>query len=151
MMIFGVFLMGIASLIYMNQLLSPLALMITSCMGAYLTYAPFGCVLFDNLTAMLGLHYTCGFMITFADALDYSGSVICYFYKNFWTTDINWHDFLVLFSLLTSILSIICSFLYFQIHISKKLRIKKQAFILAMKAFHSYFNMQITVKYIFLR
>ena len=117
LMVLGVILMGLSSLAYNEGLISPLLFMILSGTGAYTAYVPFGCILFDNLTSLLGLHYTCGFLIVFADAVGYLGVVVCYIYKNFIATDINWHDFLVQFCLLTSIVSVLCfcfSFFYFR-------------------------------------
>ena len=117
MMILGVSMLGISGIAYTNGWITPLSFMIISGVGTYMAYVPFGCVLFDNLTALLGLHYTCGFLIAFADAIGYSGTVICYIYKNFFASGLNWHDFLVQFSLLTSAVAVIAflfSFFYFR-------------------------------------
>ena len=117
LMLVGVILMGVSSLAYSEGIISPLTFMILSGTGAYTAYVPFGCILFDNLTSLLGLHYTCGFLIVFADAVGYLGVVVCYIYKNFIAANINWHDFLVHFCLLTSIVSVICfviSYIYFR-------------------------------------
>ena len=119
MMILGSLLMATAGLCYTQKIISPLQFMIISGIGTYMAYVPFGCVLFDNLTALLGLHYTCGFLIVFADAVGYSGTVAAYIYQNF-TKGTNWHDFLVQFCTLTSAVALIC-FIFSYFYFKKKL------------------------------
>ena len=123
MMIAGVSLLGLSGYLYLNAKISPLQFMIASGFGVYLAYVPFNYVLFDNLTALLGLQFTCGFLITLADALGYTGSVICYFYKNFFASEINWHDFMVQLAILTSVIALILlliSYNYFSRKIDHK-------------------------------
>jgi MFS family permease len=125
MMVLGTVTMGLSTLAYQQNVLSPLQFMIISGTGAYMAYVPFGCVLFDNLTALLGLHYTCGFMIVFADAVGYTGVVICYLYKEFFEPNLNWHDFLVQFSLITAVVSFVCfiiSYMYFRTKMNTALK-----------------------------
>ncbi len=56
-------------------------------LGSYLTYVPFGSILFDRLVAATGVAGTAVFGIYLADALGYTGSVGVQLYKDLWASD----------------------------------------------------------------
>jgi len=82
LMLFGIVVMGAATLLFDMNIISGLTWMIMIGLGAYLTYVPFGSVLFDRLIASTRAVGTAVFAIYVADALGYTGSVGVQLYKD---------------------------------------------------------------------
>lgn len=115
-MLGGTLLIGISTLLYQWQYLSPVAWMISVGLGLYLAYVPYGCILFDRLIAATQFVGTAGFMIYVTDAFGYLGSVGLMLYKNFAQAHLNWLQFFVGFSYLSSLLcslGFLISLIYF--------------------------------------
>ena len=74
-MTFGVFLLGVGTILWDLKLVSGLTWMILTGLGAYLTYVPFGSVLFDRLIASTRAVGTAVFAVYVADAVGYSGAI----------------------------------------------------------------------------
>ena len=74
-MTFGVVLLGAGTILWDLKLISGLTWMILTGLGAYLTYVPFGSVLFDRLIASTRAVGTAVFAVYVADAVGYSGAI----------------------------------------------------------------------------
>jgi hypothetical protein len=107
-MLGGALLIGLSTLAFQAGAITPLTWMTLIGTGLYLGYVPYGCVLFDRLIAALGESANAGFLIYFADAFGYLGSVVVLLYKTFGQADLSWIDFFVTFSYATSILCTVC-------------------------------------------
>ncbi len=102
LMALGTALMGVSTFLYQQGLLGPISWMVAVGVGLYTAYVPFGCVLFDRLIATVGFVGTSGFMIYFADAFGYLGSVLVLLYKNFAQPQLSWIEFFTIFAYVTS-------------------------------------------------
>ena len=107
-MISGSALIGIAALTFSLGIISPIWFMILVGMGLYMAYVPYGCILFDRLIATVGFVGTAGFMIYVTDAFGYLGSVALMLYKDLFKHSLNWVEFFVGVSYVTSIVSVGC-------------------------------------------
>ena len=92
-MISGTLILGLSTLAFDAGYLGPLAWIFLIGMGAYLTYVPYGTVVFDRLIASTGFAGTAVFAIYIADSIGYSGSVVLQLYKEFATPDTTWVNF----------------------------------------------------------
>lgn len=122
-MIGGAAMIGVSTMFFELGIIGPAAWMILIGLGVYLAYVPFGCILFDNLIAIVGFVGTSGFMIYVSDAFGYLGSISLMLYKNFGKPDLPWLEFFTNFSYLTSILCCTCfvlSIFYFNRVTEKK-------------------------------
>jgi len=90
----GFALIGISTLALKAGLISPLAWMILLGLGTYLGYLPFNCLLFDRLIAAFGSAANAGFFIYIADSFGYLGSVGTLIFKNFYSRNLSWLNFL---------------------------------------------------------
>jgi len=61
--------------------------------GAYTSYIPFNCILFERLIAAFRYPSNAGFLIYLADAFGYLGSVLVLFYKDFFVSELDWVTF----------------------------------------------------------
>lgn len=86
----GLLLLGLSTLAFQAELLSPLAWMILSGAGLYMAYVPFNAMLFDRLIAASGTVGTAGFLIYIADASGYLGSCALLVWRNFGLVQLNW-------------------------------------------------------------
>lgn len=121
-MITGTIIIGVSTLAYQMGIISPVYWMILVGLGLYLSYVPFGCVLFDRLIAAVGFVGTAGFMIYMTDAFGYVGSVGLLLLKTFGNPNISWLDFFINLSYATSIVCtffFIISYIYFEYIVSK--------------------------------
>jgi hypothetical protein len=112
----GSVLLGAATYFFERAWIGGLTWMVFVGLGTYLTYVPFGSVLFDRLIASTQAVGTAVFAIYVADALGYSGSVGVLLYKNFGHSGVDWLTFMLGFSYLMSGLGSLCllaSFVYF--------------------------------------
>ncbi|SMF52209.1 DUF5690 family protein [Pseudobacteriovorax antillogorgiicola] len=99
----GSALIGLITLAFQLDLISPIVWMIGIGLGLYLGYVPFGSVIFDRIIAETRFVGTAAFMIYVTDAFGYLGSVSIMFYKNFSGQEITWLQFFTQFSYVTSI------------------------------------------------
>lgn len=79
---FGTALMGVGTLVWDAQWISGATWMVLVGLGSYLTYVPYGAVLFDRLIASTRVAGTAVFTIYVADALGYTGSIGVQLYKD---------------------------------------------------------------------
>lgn len=103
----GFAIMGLSTLAFQQQLLSPIAWMIASGAGLYLAYTPFNAMLFDRMIAYTGTVATAGFLIYVADASGYMGSVALLLARNFAAVDLPWLPFFITAAYATSIAGMI--------------------------------------------
>jgi hypothetical protein len=102
LMAFGTALIGIATLLYQAELITPAAWMVLLGLGLYLAYVPYGCVLFDRLIAALGVAGTAGFLIYLTDSAGYFGAVSLMLYRDLVAPDQSWVEFFATLSYATS-------------------------------------------------
>lgn len=118
----GFVLIGVATLLFLAGLMTPLGWMIASGAGLYLAYTPFNAMLFDRLIAAARQPGRAGFLIYVADAAGYAGSVILLLFRNLFSGDLPWLDFFTRGALVTSLAGtamVTVSALYF----ARKIRI----------------------------
>ena len=94
----GMLLMGIATFLKDMDRIDGLWWMILSGFGAYLAYVPFGAFLFERIMASTKAAGTAVFAIYLCDAVGYTGSVGIQLYKDLGTPDLNYYQFLRLFT-----------------------------------------------------
>jgi hypothetical protein len=82
LMMAGMLVLGVSTLLYGAGKIGGETWMMASGFGAYLTYVPFGSVLFDRIIAATRFSGTAVFAIYVADALGYSGSVGVMLYRD---------------------------------------------------------------------
>lgn len=99
----GFAVLGLSTLAFQHQMLSPIAWMITGGAGLYLAYTPFNAMLFDRMIAYSGTVGTAGFLIYVADASGYLGSVALMLIRNFAAVDLPWLPFFVSAAYVTSV------------------------------------------------
>jgi hypothetical protein len=115
-MIAGMLLMAGATLLKDLDIISGLWWMILIGFGAYLAYVPFGAVLFERIMASTKAAGTAVFAIYLCDAIGYTGSVGIQLYKDLGQAELNYFEFLRLFTYLTAALGtvlFILSAIYF--------------------------------------
>ena len=115
-MTFGVLLLGGGTILWDLKLVSGLTWMILTGLGAYLTYVPFGSVLFDRLIASTRAVGTAVFAVYVADAVGYSGAISVLLGKDLMAGDMDRIDFFRLLTYFMSALGVIllilsCGFL----------------------------------------
>ncbi len=81
----GLVLLEVATVLLKLDLISGLSWMILIGLGSYLTYVPFGSVLFDRILAHTRFTGTAVFGIYLADAMGYTGSVLVQLTSDFAT------------------------------------------------------------------
>ncbi|WP_374534361.1 DUF5690 family protein [Phenylobacterium sp.] len=99
----GFAVLGLSTLAFQRELLSPIAWMIAGGAGLYLAYTPFNAMLFDRMIAYSGTVATAGFLIYVADASGYLGSVVLLLVRNFAAVDLPWLPFFVGAAYVTSL------------------------------------------------
>lgn len=97
-MVGGMLLMAGATLLYDFGRISGLWWMILIGFGAYLAYVPFGAVLFERIMASTKAIGTAVFAIYLSDAIGYTGSVGIQVFKDFGAADLNYFQFLRIFT-----------------------------------------------------
>jgi len=116
LMLFGICVLGGATVLLDMNLIGGLTWMILIGLGAYLTYAPFGSVLFDRMIASTRTVGTAVFTIYVADALGYSGSIGVQLYKDLFAGDESKLQFFRHYTYFMAAVGIVClavSCLYF--------------------------------------
>ena len=115
-MIAGQILMGAVTWMFEREMLGSITWMTLIGLGAYLTYVPFGSVLFDRLLAYTRFAGTAVFAIYLTDAVGYTGSVGLQLYKDFFASDISRLEFfkqLTYFMSIGGALSLLLVLVYF--------------------------------------
>jgi len=105
----GFALVGLATLAFQAHLLPPLAWMILTGSGLYLSYNPINAVLFDRLVAVSGRASNAGFLIYVADSSGYMGSVAVLLWRNFGTGSLDWLQFFIRSAYATSVIGVIAT------------------------------------------
>ena len=95
LLILGTLILGLATLMFQLELLSPFLWMVGTGFGLYICYVPFNCLFFDRLIATFRIKGNSGFLIYMADAFGYLGSVLVLLYKNFGQADLSWLQFFI--------------------------------------------------------
>lgn len=116
LLLVGIGIVGIATLLFTNELLSPWMWMTTIGFGLYLCYVPFNGIFFDRMIATFHIKGNSGFLIYIADSFGYLGSVLVLFYKNFYQSNISWLHFVINSSYVlcvTGLIMVCISFVYF--------------------------------------
>lgn len=104
----GVSVIGVSTLLYEFNLISPLAWMIIHATGIYLAYIPFNCLLFDRMLSVVNDKANAGFLIYLADAMGYAGSVGILLYKNLFEVNLSWLNFMIQSSYMVSLFGGVC-------------------------------------------
>ncbi|MAE31789.1 MAG: hypothetical protein CMO43_09420 [Verrucomicrobiales bacterium] len=115
-MLFGIVLMGTATLLHNMEKITGLWWMILIGTGAYLAYVPYGAVLFERVMASTKVAGTAVFAIYLHDAIGYTGSITVQLYKDLGQGELNYFEFLRGFTWLLCGLGLVCfvaSCLYF--------------------------------------
>lgn len=107
----GFLLLGLSTLAFQAQFVTPLAWMILTGAGLYMAYTPFNAMLFDRMIAYSGRVGTAGFLIYVADASGYLGSVALLLWRNFAMVRLDWLGFFVASAYATSVVGAICTLL----------------------------------------
>ena len=107
----GFLLLGLATLAFQAQLVSPLTWMILTGAGLYMAYTPFNAMLFDRMIAFSGQVGTAGFLIYVADASGYLGSVALLLWRNFAMVNLDWLGFFIASVYVTSVVGAVCTIL----------------------------------------
>lgn len=113
----GLLMSLIATILFLNNALSPYWWITTVGIGLYMAYVPFNCMLFDRLIAAFQFVGTAGFIIYIADSFGYLGSDVVLLTKNILHINISWSGFFIKMIIISSILGIvfiIISILYFR-------------------------------------
>ena len=113
----GAVLVGVSTLLFDLGHVDGVYWMILVGSGVFLTYVPYGCVLFDRLIAVVRTVGTAVFAIYVADALGYTGTIGVILYKELAYAETSNLDFFRSFSYFTSVVctgAIAGSWVYFR-------------------------------------
>lgn len=89
----GLLIAGLASVLFINQIISGALWMQVTGVGLYLGYILFNCIFFERMIASFRIKGNIGFVIYLVDAFGYLGSVSIMIAKSFFPADINWTVF----------------------------------------------------------
>ena len=104
----GVALLGVSTILFEAGLMSGFWWMILVGLGSYLTYVPYGSVLFERLLASTRFVGTAVFAIYLADAIGYTGSVGVQIYRDLAHSDVSRFSFFKGFTYFMSVLGLDC-------------------------------------------
>ncbi len=90
----AVLILGV-TLLFTNQVVTPVIWMVGTGIGVYLPYILFHCLIFERLIAVLRFKGNVGFLFYVADALGYSGSVGVMLFKELGDFQTTWVNFFV--------------------------------------------------------
>jgi MFS family permease len=116
MIISGCVLIGIGTVLFTFNLISPMVWMTLAGLGLYLGYVPYNAVFFERLLASFHYKGNVGFLIYVADSMGYLGSVSVLLVKEFGQPSISWGMFFKDSVLAVAVIGGICatlSLLYF--------------------------------------
>lgn len=108
-LLLGGFLIGISTLAFQFNKITPLLWMILSGFGIYTCYIPFQGLFFDRMIATFKIKGNVGFLIYIADAFGYLGSILILLFKNFGNQDISYLSFFKNLIFVISIVAVIMS------------------------------------------
>ncbi len=91
----GMILLGIATYLFEQELISPTLWMVLIGLGLYLGYIPFNSIFFDRMIAAFQYSGTVGFIMYVADSFGYLGSVGVLFFKEFGYAKLSWLNFFI--------------------------------------------------------
>jgi hypothetical protein len=91
----GMIIIGGSTLLFENQMISPVLWMTLMGLGLYLGYVPFNSIFFDRMIAAFQYIGTVGFIMYVADAFGYLGSVGVLFFKQFGSSNASWLEFFI--------------------------------------------------------
>ncbi|WP_232804739.1 DUF5690 family protein [Salegentibacter maritimus] len=121
--ILGALIVLLATLLFENSLISPVAWMISTGVGVYLPYILFHCLIFERLIAFLQYKGNIGFLFYTADAFGYLGSVLVLLLKEVFKYNQTWVEFFINLNIKSAIgmlVLISLTMLYFNITKSSK-------------------------------
>lgn len=107
----GIALIGLSTLAFSAQWISPYWWMVLIGLGSYLGYVPFNCILFDRFIATYKTAANAGFLIYLADSFGYLSSVGLLIFKNFFQAEISWYHFFLKFSYSSSVFGVVLTLL----------------------------------------
>ncbi|MET0466587.1 MAG: DUF5690 family protein [Chitinophagaceae bacterium] len=113
----GFLIAGISSALFINGMMNGPVWMQLVSLGLYMGYIPFNCIFFERLIATFRINGNVGFLIYFADAFGYLGSVIIMLIKEFIRVQLNWSEFYsygVVIGSLLGIAGVLFSYRYFR-------------------------------------
>jgi MFS family permease len=113
----GFILAGITSLLFAMGKMDGVLWMQLTGLGLYMGYIPFNCIFFERLIASFRIAGNVGFLIYFADAFGYLGSVLVMLSKEFLPAQLKWTQFYSQGVVICSVIGLvgtIFSLLYFQ-------------------------------------
>lgn len=116
-LLLGGFLIGVSTLVFQLNKITPLLWMILSGFGIYMCYIPFQGLFFDRMIATFKIKGNVGFLIYIADAFGYLGSILILLFKNFGNQDISYLSFFKNLIFIISVLAIgmsISSYIFFK-------------------------------------
>lgn len=100
----GMVLTGVATLALQAELLGGMAWMVLIGLGSYLTFVPFGSVLFDRIIAYTRVSGTAVFAIYVCDATGYTGSITVILFRDLLQSGTSRLEFFLQYALWTSAL-----------------------------------------------
>ncbi len=127
----GSILVGVATWLFQEQMISAPVWMTLIGLGLYLGYIPFNSSFFDRLLATFHVSGTVGFVMYVADSVGYVGSVSVLFYKQFGHRNLSWLDFFSGSAYVLSIagsLLVIGSMIYFNARWKSQVRDSEKLF-----------------------
>jgi hypothetical protein len=89
----GFLIAGVSSFLFIIGKLDGALWMQSVSLGLYMGYIPFNCIFFERLIASFRIAGNVGFLIYFADAFGYLGSVTVMLSKEFIRFNVNWSEF----------------------------------------------------------
>ena len=102
---------GVASLLFIQGILSPFYWMTLVGLGLYMGYIPFNCVLFERLIATFRYAANVGFLIYLADSYGYLGSVAVILSKSVLHIQLSWTKFYSIGVTLLSVVGLLGTFI----------------------------------------
>lgn len=113
MSMIGGFIMICSTILFTNNIISPIWWMIISGLGMYLGYIPFS-FLIDRLIASLKIISTMVFLLYLADSFGYLGTAIVFIIKNFSELTISWTNMLIHMAYISGSIAMISIFFIFR-------------------------------------
>ena len=113
----GLALAGVSSLLFISGSLNGAVWMQLVSLGLYMGYIPFNCIFFERLIASFKITGNVGFLIYFADAFGYLGSVLAMLGKEFMNLQSDWSQFyskIVVIGSLIALAGTFFSYFYFR-------------------------------------
>lgn len=108
-LLFCSFLIGMATVLFQNEVISPILWMILVGFGLYACYVPFNSIFFDRMIATYQIEGNAGFLIYLADSFGYLGSIGVLLYKNFGGSNMSWLNFFVKTTYIVAVMGVVIS------------------------------------------